>query len=223
MTEVRLSEEMIQEFYKNGFIIVRKILSPDEVKPLVVDYEKAISGEIKIPVFGDDHVKGRMVQLANPSKHIPGWQEHVYFQRSLAIARQLISEDANYIYDQIIMKPPHHPAETPWHQDAGYWKNSKGSDQAVTCWLALSTVWKENGGMQFIPGSHLSEIQEHYKVSDRSEINQALETKVDATQALAVSLEPGDATFHHARTLHYTSGNSTDVPRYGLITHFWAR
>ncbi|RPJ37282.1 MAG: hypothetical protein EHM21_18210, partial [Chloroflexi bacterium] len=56
-----------------------------------------------------------------------------------------------------------------------------------------------------------------------SEINDALETIVDAAQAVAVSLEAGDATFHHSRTLHYTSGNYTDVPRYGLITHYWAR
>ncbi len=223
MPTTQLSDLMLQEYNQNGFILVKNLISPSEVQELVVDYEKAIRGEIQVPTFGNDHVKGRMVQLANPSRHIQGWQQHVYFQRALAIARQLTSEDAEYIYDQIIMKPPHHPAETPWHQDAGYWRSSKGSDRAVTCWLALSRAWKDNGGMQFIPGSHQGDIQDHQNVSDRSEINDALETKVDPAQAVAVSLEAGDATFHHSRTLHYTSGNFTDVPRYGLITHYWAR
>jgi ectoine hydroxylase-related dioxygenase (phytanoyl-CoA dioxygenase family) len=152
---------------------------------------------------------------------VPGWKEHAYFQHALTIARELMGTETDYAYDQIIYKPPHHPAETQWHQDAGYWRESRGSDTAVTCWLALSPAWKENGGMQFIPGSHRGEILDHHKVSDRSEINQALETQVDGDQAVAVSLQPGDATFHHCRTLHYTGGNFTDTPRYGLITHFW--
>lgn len=223
MTTIPLPDSMVRDFNQNGFILVKNLISPEEVQELVVDYEKAIRGEIPVPTFGDDHVKGRMVQLANPSQHIQGWQQHVYFQRALAVARQLIGEDVEYMYDQIIMKPPHHPAETPWHQDAGYWRSTKGSDRAVTCWLALSKAWKDNGGMQFIPGSNHGEIQDHHNVSDRSEINDALETKVNSAKAVAVSLEAGDATFHHSRTLHFTSGNFTDVPRYGLITHYWAK
>ena len=220
MVGYSLSERQVQEFQKNGFITVKGLIDPEQVRELVVDYEKALHGEIEVPTFGDKRVKGDMVQLANPSQHIPHWQRYAYFLRALSLAKQLNGDETEYVYDQIIMKPPHYPAETHWHQDAGYWKG-KGSERAVTCWLALSQVWKENGGMQFIPGSHLGEIQEHEKVYHRSEINGALETKVDAHNAFAVTLEPGDATFHHCRTLHFAGGNFTDTPRYGLITHFW--
>ena len=27
--------------------------------------------------------------------------------------------------------------------------------------------------------------------------------------------------FHHGRTLHYSRGNSTSTPRFGLSTHLW--
>ena len=113
------------------------------------------------------------------------------------------------------MKPAHYPAETDWHQDAGYWQDRSGSGRAVTCWLALTPAWRENGGMQFIPGSHRGPIQEHYSIAERSEINGALATAADERKAVAVSLEPGDATFHHCRTLHYAGGNATATPRYG--------
>ena len=52
-------------------------------------------------------------------------------------------------------------------------------------------------------------------------LEQGLATFADADKAIAIPLAPGDATFHHCRTLHYAGGNLSDVPRYGLITHFF--
>jgi ectoine hydroxylase-related dioxygenase (phytanoyl-CoA dioxygenase family) len=219
----RLSPDQVQEFEQQGYVVVKRLITGDQVDELRRDYDKALTGELHVPSWGDKHVEGKMVQLSNPSQHIPHWREHAYFKNALSIARQLMGEETELAYDQIIYKPSHYPAETQWHQDAGYWKETRGSDKAVTCWLALSPVWKENGGMQFIPGSHLGDIQDHYSVAHRSEINAALETKVDADKAVAVPLEPGDATFHHCRTLHFTGGNFTDTPRYGLVTHFFGR
>ena len=91
-----LSEQQIQEFQRDGYIIVKNMITPEQVQELRSDYEKAIRGEIQVPTFGDDHAKGKVVQLANPSRHIPHWQEHVYFQTALAIAKQLIGEETQY-------------------------------------------------------------------------------------------------------------------------------
>jgi ectoine hydroxylase-related dioxygenase (phytanoyl-CoA dioxygenase family) len=76
--------------------------------------------------------------------------------------------------------------------------------------------------MQFIPGSHKDGVQEHFSLAGQSEINEALATHADACRAVACPLEPGDASFHHSRILHYTGGNLSDIPRYGLITHFFS-
>ncbi|MBV7328259.1 phytanoyl-CoA dioxygenase family protein [Chloroflexi bacterium TSY] len=221
---IPLSDARIKYFSEQGYVEVKNLITPHQVQELRSDYDKVLAGEIHVPTWGDNHIKGKMVQLGKPTEHIPHWRTHPYFLNALAIAQQLMGPETSLAYDQIIYKPPRHPAETEWHQDAGYWKESRGSDHAVTCWLALSPVWKENGGMQFVPGSHQGEIFEHYSVAHRSEINDALEVamaKEAAKNAIAVALEPGDATFHHCRTLHYTGGNFTDTPRYGLVTHFW--
>jgi hypothetical protein len=39
-----------------------------------------------------------------------GWQEHVYFLQAWDVAKQLIGQDAVYIYDQMILKPAQYPA-----------------------------------------------------------------------------------------------------------------
>ena len=77
------------------------------------------------------------------------------------------------------------------------------------------------GSLQFIPGSHLKGIAEHISAKHKNPINNALEVIVDESQAVVVEYEPGDATFHHGRTLHYTSGNTTDKSRRGVSTHLW--
>ena len=210
-------------FDRDGFVAVKALITPAQVAELLLDYERALKGEIPVPEFEGPKKKGPVIQLANPSQKIPGWQEHPYFLNARKVAAELLGCPVEYGYDQLIYKPPHSPSPTAWHQDAGYWRNWKGglgAERAVTCWLALAPAFLENGCMQFIPGSHLEGIREHHSVADRSEIANALATDTDASRALACPLDPGDATFHHCRTLHYTGGNLTDVPRQALITHF---
>ncbi len=192
----------------------------------MLDYDKAVDGE-----YGYTEEKGRkpdkskLVQLGGPSSHIPHWREHEYAEKILSVARQLEGDDIAFAYDQLIMKPPRHAAETQWHQDAGYWRRREiANTRAITCWLALSPAFPENGAVSFVPGSHLGEIAVHEDASARSEVGSALEIAgVDLNSAFTVTLEPGDATFHHCRTYHYAGGNRTDDPRRGLITHFFPR
>jgi len=214
-----LTQDQVDAFHRDGFLVVRQLITPAQVEELRADYDSAVRGEIPVPEFEGTKQRGKVVQLSNPSRHIVGWQEHTYFQNARAVARQLLGDDLDYWYDQIIFKPPHAASPTDWHKDAGYW-GERGA-RAVTCWLALSPAFLENGCMQFIPGSHLGAVQPHFDVSDRSEINNALATTADASQAVACPLAPGDASFHHCRTLHYTGGNQSDTPRHGLITHFF--
>jgi ectoine hydroxylase-related dioxygenase (phytanoyl-CoA dioxygenase family) len=220
---ISLTESQIREFQAQGYLVVRHLISPEQVEELRADYERALRGEIAVPQFEGRKKAGPMVQLSCPSQHIPGWQQHPYFLNALAIARQLLGDDLQYAYDQIIYKPPHIESVTHWHQDAGYWESvGEGQRRALTCWLALSPATLENGCMQFIPGSHKDGVQEHFSLAGQSEINEALATHADASRAVACPLEPGDASFHHSRILHYTGGNLSDIPRYGLITHFFS-
>ena len=215
-----LTEKQIQDFNRDGFVVVKRLIGREEVDQLVSDYDKALKGEINVPTFSGTKkvIDGGVLQLANPSRHISHWQSHAYFRNALDIARQLLGDDLEYFYDQIIYKPPHHPGVTDWHQDAGYWSESGANSRAVTCWLALSPAFRENGSLQFIPGSHKGEVQEHRRID--SEINNALATNADPNKAVFCTLEPGDASFHHCRTLHYAGGNTSDVQRRALITHF---
>ena len=155
-----------------------------------------------------------MRQLADPVQHIPHWRTHDYFWKAEAIAAELLGEAVRYHEDQILMKPPRYPAETPWHQDSAYWQGEGvGYERAITCWLALSPAHKSNGGLQFIPASHLDGAHSHHDALECTEIADARETPADVQRAVAPALAPGDATFHHTRARCTTAGETIRMRR----------
>lgn len=152
-------------FQENGYVVVSNLIESEEVNLLLTDYKLMVSGEIPMKGFDGlvktvDKQNNKVVQIANPSEQYAGWRQYKYFQRSLEVAKSLMGDDMEYKYDQIIYKPPYNRAETAWHQDGGYWEASTAKPKnAVTCWLALTPAFLENGGMKFIPGSHLGELK----------------------------------------------------------------
>ena len=110
MANFPLLEDEINRFDEQGFIKVENFINQAQVAESAYYYDRAVTGEIHVPPSGSNHIKGRMVQLVNPSQHIMGWQEHVYFLQAWDVAKQLIGQDAVYIYDQMILKPAQYPA-----------------------------------------------------------------------------------------------------------------
>ena len=55
-------------------------------------------------------------------------------------------------------------ARVPWHQDGEYWPiHPPGT---VTVWIALDRVDRENGAMQWVPGSHALGYFRHKNVAN---------------------------------------------------------
>ncbi len=217
-------------FQENGYVVVSNLIEYEEVNLLLTDYKLMVSGKIPMKGFDGlvktvDKQNNKVVQIANPSEQYAGWRQYKYFQRSLEVAKLLMGDDMEYKYDQIIYKPPYNRAETAWHQDGGYWEAGTAKPKnAVTCWLALTPAFLENGGMKFIPGSHLGELKVHHGLGSEKGINDSLGILgVDESTAVSHLLFGGDASFHHSRILHGTNANSTQVPRCALITHFESR
>ena len=214
-----LTQEQIEEFKSQGFVVLRGLIPGDLIDELRIGYDEAVGGQYDVP--GWKIIPDQILQLGNPFKNIPSWYNHPYMARIVSAAKQLMGTDVEYRYDQLIYKPPHNPVELLWHQDAGYGWKGKANYRSGTCWLALSEVTEKMGALQFVPGSHLEGIAEHIDATHKNPINGALEVHVDESKAVQVEYGPGDATIHHSRTLHYTSGNDTDQPRRGLSTHLW--
>lgn len=213
-----LSATDLKFYQDHGYVVVRGLIPPEEVAELKEEYLRLV----KVTEEENNGAKrGKMIQRAGmASTHGELWQSKPYLQKIVAVGRELMGPDIGFWYDQIILKPAGNPAATPWHQDAGYWNGLEG---AVTSWLALTEVTENHGCMQFIPGTHKEGLARHEDATAHSQIRDALEVKVDESRAVKVTMQPGDVSFHHPLTLHYTTGNSATTPRCGLINHLASR
>ena len=107
-----------------------------------------------------------------------------------------------------------------WHQDARYW--GLEPHDGVTAWVALTHSHRENGGMRFLPGSHLLDVQEHDDTFAPDNIlSRGQRVRgVDESAAVDIVLEPGQISLHHMRVVHGSGRNPGEDRRMGLAVNY---
>ena len=117
-----------------------------------------------------------------------------------------------------IRKPARSGVETPWHQDEAYWDPAY-EHRALSIWMPLQPATLTNGCMQFVPGTHLLDVQEHRLINAGSD-GLVVSSLASVGEIVPCPLPAGGATIHASRTLHYTGPNHSDEPRRALIMAF---
>lgn len=129
----------------------------------------------------------------------------------------LMRQEMEFWYEQFLGKPPGTGAPTPWHQDEAYWGRALW-DRGITCWTAFHPVGPENGCMHFARGGH-QRLLEHRNPPEMASDLLVCELPADA-EVVVCPIDAGSVTFHHSRTPHMTTGNTTDRWRLVLTQHF---
>ena len=133
-----LSDAEISEFHERGFIVVRGLIPRPMVNALRKGYDAATRGEVaSMPLrkrtAADPEGEPLMRQLGGPYRNIDGWSEIGYLEQLVTIGKQLMGDDIEYSYDQLIYKPPGSTVELLYHQDAGYGWPGKATARGMTC------------------------------------------------------------------------------------------
>ena len=207
-------------FHKNGFVQYSNILDSQEIEYFRNIYEDFLSGKIKTEghrsdLSGSREEKELIVQIMRPSILNPPLADSILHQKTRKLSQDLLGPDMELDFDMMIDKSPFTNKETPFHQDEAYWIDMEDK-RAVSCWVALDDVTKENGCMWFVPMSHKSEVRPHVQVG----IGGALQCEASEEEASPVEMKAGSCTFHHGRTIHYARGNSTAKRRRAFILNF---
>jgi len=141
---------------------------------------------------------------------------------ALDIVESLIGPDILLYNVTYIIKEPNTATHVSWHQDLTYWGLS--DDDQVSMWLALSPATLDSGCMQMLPGSHTNGVMPHETTEDDNNVLLQGQTVkgIDTSRAIACTLEPGEASFHHGWTLHASMPNNSNDLRIGLNVQYLA-
>lgn len=210
-------------FSENGYVVSEKLLDTHELENIREIYNLFLENKIEVgnarsDLSGLSNAKEKtekITQIMRPSYFYPELAQFAVYTKALNLAKSLLGNDMALDFDMLIDKSPYTNTPTPWHQDEAYWIEMEDK-RAATCWIALDEVFKENGCMWFVPGSHKLEIRKHTQTG----LKGALQCEAKEEEATAVKLKAGDFTFHDGRTIHYSSGNETSFHRRALILNF---
>lgn len=216
--QLPLTDAEVAQYADRGFLALDRLTSAAEVEALQPVYDRlfeeaAIAEGDRIALSGD-----ALPQILNPDHYAPELRETEAFRTATLMARRLLGPEAVSTGMHAIRKPADHGVETPWHQDEAYWDPTR-AHRALSVWMPLHQATLENGCMQFQPGSHRLPVLEHRLIDPDSQGLQIVDPTV-VLDAVACPVPAGGATFHDARTLHYTGPNSSSEPRRALIFSF---
>jgi len=222
-----VSEEEKESFKRDGYLILKGVLSQEEVDEIEIVYNKFLNQEIFVPgkdfcdMAGGFDRKPEDFSIINamlPRKYYPLWQGNIYELRTSSISQQLCGDGMSIDYDQLLAKRPHkEDAIFPWHQDSAYWPPFKSDPTTTTMWLAIDNSTILNGCMMFVPGSHKeTKLRPHRPAFGKSrEEAHALVCDVDDGEngkdtSHLVPINRGDITIHNERIIHGSGPNLSD-------------
>ncbi|MCB9149733.1 MAG: phytanoyl-CoA dioxygenase family protein [Caldilineaceae bacterium] len=156
-----LSQDQINFYQENGFIVIHDFLTSDELETWRAAVDEAVSerGQRRIPNRPDADIKDEdayynrvFVQRVNLWQSNAKMRELMLDWRLGKMATELAGVDGMRIWhDQALIKQPW-ANPTGWHLDNPYW--SYYSRNAISIWVALDDATLQNGCLYFLPGSH---------------------------------------------------------------------
>lgn len=218
--------EQKKKWESDGYFVVRGLVAHDAameargiIRNHIISPEHRPEADQADPMdpMGDspDAREARYRKLAQFCERAPVIWHQIHASESiLQIARYFLGDDVLVKFTSCFLKPARTGSATPWHQDNGLWRD--GESDPLNFWLAVDPATRTNGCLQFIPGSHRTEIVEHvlYPDSIHGELpRDRVEDMKDRNGIEHIELAPGDAVFWHSNLWHYSPPNRSEQSR----------
>lgn len=220
----KFSKQQIEEYHKNGFVIIKGLLNLQEVDVL---REKAKSDrEMDKHSFQRDDGTGAKVRLSlwnHPGEGIYGMISRSH--KVVDSVEQLLEDEAYHYHSKMIMKEAKVGGAWAWHQDYGYWyENGVLYPDLCSVYIAVDAATKENGCLQVLKGSHKLGRINHVLTGDQAgaDLDRVEEIK-KRLELVYVELDRGDAVFFHSNLLHRSDRNNSENPRWAMICCYNAK
>lgn len=207
-----LTAEQVEAYRRDGYVFPVRAISASaaaDCRRRLEAFETASGG----PLSGELRHKTHLL--------FPFLADLVRADAILDAVEDLYGPDLLCWSTNFFIKEAASPSFVSWHQDSTYWGLS--SPDVVTAWVAFTPATRENGAMEVIPGTHLSDQIPHRDTFASDNLltrGQEVMVDVDAARAVTVALAPGEMSLHHVRLVHGSPPNPSADRRIGLAIRY---
>ena len=213
----KLTPEQIDFFKREGYLLYKQpVFSQERFGALKAHFEEKLTEWERTSGQSPEHMD------------VPHFTDTKLFDWLLApevldLVESLIGPDIALWSSHFISKPPSVGKRVPWHEDSAYWGKVLDPMEVVTVWLAIDPSTPANGCMRIIPGSHSNGYSDYEEVPDPSKQVFNIEIKpgqFDEGKAVDCILEPDQCSIHHAKMIHGSNANTSDMRRCGYTMRY---
>ncbi len=200
-----LDDRQVQDFHRDGFVVVRQAFDPGEMKQI----ERWVEELAAMPEEPGKHWVFHEKSLRDPDRRLisrienispfhPGFAELAEVLK--APVAQLLGEPAVLFKEKINFKMPGGDGFKP-HQDsqAGWWVYA---DFFITVMVCIDEATEENGCLYMAAGHHRKGLFREWEPLTEEDMKDM--------EFVAVPTRPGDIAFFDSYAPHYSEPNMSD-------------
>ena len=234
-----LSPEQIAEYDREGYLVLPRLLSPEDLAParaaLMQKVDEIAEGLVAGGLIKDerenDPFETRLVNLfrglteADFLHYGRSWRDRYsgYYRlisnpKILDAVEALIGSEiyANPVYNARPKVPGVAAGAVPWHQDKSYWPNANWNP-VITVWIPLVDTNELNGCLHVWPRTHMTRLVSFHKETDSGTGYTEIDLKDKADRnAVALPVEAGSAILFNDRCIHSSTPNCSVQVRWSV-------
>lgn len=215
--DVQLSKDEVAQFGKQGFFILRNILTTPGLQQIREECMQAWDAEKQ--AFDPSKSWLQNSLLVNIHHQSPAVRNYYFEGPLVEVASQLIGPNIKGATSQLTFKMRGNTKPFGWHQDNGY--GELDPYNALTTLTALDDTDRGNGCLWLIPGSHQQgQIKVHQTEAQKNKQSEII-VEADDNLAIPMEMKAGDALIFNCWMLHKSDGNyATDRDRRILFLRY---
>ncbi len=207
-----LAASQVEDYHRDGYCFPLRVVSTTQARQYRDKLETFERSQGK-PLGGSMRTKPHLLFT---------WaDELVHHLKILDAVEDVLGPNLLAWSSSFFNKEARDPSFVSWHQDSTYWGLSH--PDIVTAWVAFTPSNVANGCMRVIPGSHLKDQLPHKDTFAQNNLltrGQEVMVEVNDTEAVDITLEPGEFSLHHVRIVHGSEPNPSDDRRIGLAIRY---
>lgn len=230
-----LSDEQVEAYWRNGYLLLANALSRDQLQALQSDFEgwKEQSREHDAPYGvtldqrarfdlepGHSSDRPALRRIASPVEVSDAYLAAMRDARGLDAVTDLIGPNVCFNNSKINSKQPGASTHVKFHQDFNFQPHT--NEDLIAVLYFLDDVTLENGPLTVVPGSHRGPLHEHWHDGVFTGAVHPDIASAAASEAVPCVGLAGSACLMHTRLLHGSGPNTTDSPRTLFIAEYRA-